>query len=529
MKVLLATFAAWVYLQAAACVMLSLDHTGVPESARVWSITQYLLRGDKESILQSIYPMIFQLDDEMEQDLNDDICSAVASRISELGEPHLASLIPFYCRRYPMGIPAFYCAAQADEYYFVLNGKRYKNPDDMYYLESGELNKQAQVSDSAMVLPGEAVIGCNTKAPIVHFYGCPDEEGLFEEFNRNLYSEATQTGKLRFIWRPTCSLKDTYLGPFPVGMTMKDKSFVENLPNEVLNVPDSFDKSKFAIQIPSDKELSDLDLKVANLIAENYQYNLSFDFALKFAKDLVNNFPIVVPELISMPNDTELITESNEKLAKSGVDYKLLGLYLNGQNWKVSSLNEYTLINALKAEYYKLKQLSSCLSQINDDVSLVTAKRLITYFAQISLPNLQQLQPVKLDLHRIRGFSESVIYFNDIEIDDQYRDLTRDIEKFFEKSKFGEIPEYRHNWSELIFVIDFNHLDDPDTKLALEGLKRAISVITQGYPQRIGLLPLNTGDAGNIIKKIYELKNEDLLLLEDFFGRRTNQRWENFL
>ncbi|AQZ09155.1 KRE5 (YOR336W) [Zygosaccharomyces parabailii] len=535
MKIYLALFTVFLYLKAAQCVLLSLIGASVPESAKIWSIASYILRGCNEKILQSIYPIILQLDDEMEDSLGDNLCYTVANRISDLGEPHLASLMPLYCKWYPMGVqdPHERYEYVPNELCFILNGKKYENPDDVYYLKSGELKKQAQVSDSKMLAPGEVVIGNNHEAPIVHFYGCPDEKGFFQEFNRNLFSEATQTGKLRFIWRPTCSLEKTALGPFPVTLTTKEQSNLDNLPQEIVKVPESFDKSKYDLLTPHEDELTSIDLEVAKLIADYYQNNQDFDAAFLYTKDFVNNFPILVSELLSLSGDTDVVSRSNDELANKGVDHNLLGLYINGQNWKVSSLNEITLLDALEAEFHKLRQLSASLSKIDNKVSLLTAKNLINDFARISLPNLQQSQPVKLDLHRIRGFSESVIYFNDIEIDDQYHDLSQDIEKFFEKSKFGEIPEYRHNWSELIFVIDFNNLEDPDTKLALEGLQRAISVITQGYPQRIGLLPLNTGQAESIVKKIYYLRDMDLLLLEDFLkdlaigGDRISADYQN--
>lgn len=509
-------------LQAVACLSISLQSSGVPEKSKVWSITKYLFRGDKKGVLASVYPLVTRIDEDYEQSATDNLCEVVAGRLSELGESELASLLPLYCKWYPMGIPSSKTYEDSNgDICFVLNGKRYDHSDDVFYLKSKELKKQAQVPDHEMIAVDDVVIGDNLEAPIVHFYGCEDdEEGKFEEFNRNLYSEATQTGKLRFIWRSTCSKEqDAQVGPFPVELSIREgESSMSQLPLDFLGIPDQFDKSKCDLVNPTEKQLSDLDLKVAHLIAEHYRSSEDFNSTLDYARRITNNFPLLVPQLINTNNDSESIMKSNTNLTESGVDHKLLGLYINGQNWKVSSLNQYTLLNALDSEFYRLRQLLSGLVNMYPKSTLLTAKDLITRFSQISLPNLQQSQPIKVDLHRIRGFSESVIYFNDIEIDDQYRDLTTEIEKFFEKSKFGEIPEYRVNWNELIFVIDFNNLEDQDTKLALEGLRRAIGVVTQGYPQRIGLLPLNTGDSNGIIRKIYELKDIDLLELEDFLG-----------
>ncbi|GAV53684.1 hypothetical protein ZYGR_0AK01860 [Zygosaccharomyces rouxii] len=522
MKSITAGLAFLAVLECVICLSVTLQGAGVSERFKIWTIAQHLFQSDKKGTLTKVYPLITQLDEELEDTPIESLCEAVSYRLSELGEPDMASMMPLYCQWYPMGLPftSNYDHSNSGTY-FVLNGKRYDHSDDVFYLKSSELKKQAQVPDQAVIAVNDVVIGHNSEAPIVYFYGCPDdEESTFEEFNRNLYSEATETGKLRYIWRSTCHVeRDTKLGPFPVELSLRDdKSDINVLPIECLGIPHQFDKSKYGLINPTAKKLSDLDLKVANLIAQKYNLSKDFNSTLDYARGIINNFPLLVPELITMKNNTEAIMKSNTNLTESGVDHKLLGLYINGENYRFSSLDQYTLLNALESEYRRLKQLLSGLMKMYSKSTLITAKDLITRFSQISIPNLQQSQPIKVDLHRIRGFSESVIYFNDIEIDNQYQELTQDINKFFEKSKFGEIPEYRHNWNELIFVIDFNKLEDQNTQLALEGLKRAIGVVTQGYPQRIGLLPLNTGDSDNIIRKIYELKDGDLLELEDFLG-----------
>lgn len=522
MKLLTTVVALLSVLECTICLSISLQSAGISEKLKIWTIAQHLFRGDKKDILSKIYPLVMQLDEKFENIPVGSLCEAVSNCLSELGEPDLASLMPLYCQGYPMGFPptSNYNHSNSNSY-FVLNKKRYDNSDDVFYLKSSELKKQAQVPDQTMIAVNDVVIGYNLEAPIIYFYGCPNEdEGIFEEFSRNLYSEATKNGKLRFIWRSTCYVgHDVKVGPFPVELSLRDgKSDIDVLPIDHLDIPHQFDKSKYGLISPTDNQMSNLDLKVAHLIAQKYNSSKNFNSTLGFARGIINNFPLLVPELITVKNDTEAIMKSNTNLTESGVDHKLLGLYINGQNWRLSSLDQYTLLNALESEYRRLKQLVSGLIKIYSKSSLITAKDLITRFSQISIPNLQQSQPIKIDMHRIRGFSESVIYFNDIEIDDQYRDLSTDINAFFEKSKFGEIPEYRHNWNELIFIIDFSRLEDQDTQLALEGLKRAIGVVTQGYPQRIGLLPLNTGNSDNIVRKIYELKDRDLLELEDFLS-----------
>ena len=135
------------------------------------------------------------------------------------------------------------------------------------------------------------------------------------------------------------------------------------------------------------------------------------------------------------------------------------------------------------------------------------SKELLKKFSQLSLSNLQGSQPPKYDLHRFPGFSESIIYFNDIEKDLQYKEkLSTKLSSFFDKSDFGILPAFKENWNEVVFVIDFSDLYSKENLSALSGLLRALDIIKNGYPQRIGLLPLYHGEMPPVLRNIYELK-----------------------
>lgn len=55
-------------------------------------------------------------------------------------------------------------------------------------------------------------------------------------------------------------------------------------------------------------------------------------------------------------------------------------------------------------------------------------------------------------------------------------------------------------------------------KEALGGLVRAVNVVSQGYPQRVGLLPFSSDSDKSVVNKIYELKNstDNLTELKSF-------------
>lgn len=505
---------------------------GVPEPVKVWSILQFLLPGEKGKILPDLYPYVTQLE-ESEAALECPDCDLVATvgeiLTSEYELSDIAALLPLYADLYPMGLPQ-YVGNGSNENYFVLNGKRYDKSDDVFYLKSKELQEQARAANSGVVGSDEVVIGIEHAAPIVLLHGCPDDDGVFEEFNRNLYSEASSTGKLRYVWRSTCSHDRSAVKGIPLGLTKRDQSDPSVLPPEVLNIPAEFASEALSLYDPNNEELADLDLKVASLIAKHYQGSEDFHSTLEYAKGIINNFRLLAKQLTKLKTSTSKVLKSNEKLSLDGIDYNMLGLYINGQNWRLSEADNYNLINAITHEYFTIKHLESILQKYDDVGSPSNAKRLLQIFSEASLLTLQQSQPVKIDLHRIQGFSEAIIYFNDIEIDGQYEELATDVQNFFEESKFGELPDVRQNWNEVIFVIDFGNLEDENNKIALDGLNRAIKVIAQGYPQRVGLLPLNLGAGDGLIHKIYQLKHADLTdlaeFLEDIPARYIGTRYQ---
>ncbi|QHS76413.1 Kre5p [Saccharomyces paradoxus] len=514
----------------------SLAHSlryGIPESVQVWSILVHLLDDLDGQLLADLYPLVTGLDDEI--DTQENLVALTSNILRErYGEEDVADLLELYADLYPMGMIEWSTSSNAepediDESYFVLNGNRYEKPDDVFYLKSKDLITQQKIPDIDVIQPYDVVIGANSKAPILILYSCPNiNDPDFEEFNRNLFMEAmNEEGKIRFIWRPTCSLDGKsveYPLDFPLEITLQNGSSMSSIPQlkKILStVP-----NEISVEVDHDdqlydlkpEELRELDLKVTSLISEFYQDKEDTIATLNFTKNIVNNFPLISKQLARASTVNKDIIASNEKLNSKGFDYNMLGLYINGQNWKITSLNPYNLLTALKTEHQSLLKITNLLQNLEPSKGVLDSKFLLNKFSQFSLGKLQNLQPIKLDLHTIPGFSESVIYFNDIETDPQYNELVNNVQAFFDKSKFGELPEIRQNWSEIIFVIDFAHLEDSEVKEALGGLVRAVNVVSQGYPQRVGLLPFSSNSDRSVVNKIYELKNstDDLTELKTF-------------
>ncbi|CCF58393.1 hypothetical protein KAFR_0E02400 [Kazachstania africana CBS 2517] len=496
------------------------DAFGVPESLRIWSIVNKLALDNNidASILNELYPVITKLE---ELDEAQSVTDLVYDHLNDAVSNDMAQFFKLFDSLYPMGLQFEddLNTPLNNDNFFMLNDQKYSKPDDVFYLKSKELKNQAKLGDSDVIASrNDVVIGKNADAPILLFYGCPVNDE-FDDFNRNLYNEAITTDKIRFIWRSTCSMNfpSKINSEFPLTFTVNEESDLKSLLDTKLpfNIPHEFtDLDKLSFAKPTQEELSDMDMKVTSFLVNHYQETKNLTESLEYTRAVLNNYPFLMQHFIEMqPNKklNSLISRSNEELERMGIDYKMLGLYINGQNHKYSTLDQYTLLNAIYKEYREIQNLQDILEKYlpTNVLTPTLAKDLLNSYSSFSLPHLKELQPIKLDLHRIRGFSESVIYFNDIEEDEQYEELEKDATKFFEKSKFGEIPEYRRNWAELIFVINFDILNkDPDTQHALMGLNRAVQITGEGYPQRIGLLPLGSRE-NPIVKKIYELKDTD--------------------
>lgn len=385
--------------------------------------------------------------------------------------------------------------------FFLLNSKRYENRDDLYYLKTSELRSQMAIADTKILLENEIVIGEEDSAPLIVFYGCENDDD-FQDFNENLFEEA-RMGKIRIVWRPTCLNHEQDIGAYSA--SFKDDSWGKEV-DMWLDIPDGLSvPSPYKASYLPEISLRDLDLKLTTLFMKYYINNeQNFDDFITYCRKVLDNFPILSASIASMSMNISGTEEHIKTLHQSGITSDLIGLFINGQLWRLSQLDEVSLSLAISKEWSRMTSLSALLKKYEISVS---QDAVLNAFSRESLDTLHNNQPNRYDFHRIPGFSESVIYFNDIEKDDQYQQLSMKLTTFFTKSEFGEIPAYKENWNELVFVINFDNLsENEDTQESLQGLLRAIDVVSKGYPQRIGLLPLVKKEGNKIVDTIYHLK-----------------------
>lgn len=523
------------------------------EPVSIWSILNHVVSDTKvgQQLLNNLYPIITGLD-EFSEDTEDYYTTEdfegeggneeeftlfqkvmetleafdKANKNSNSEIAFNAQLFKTYYNLYPFGFLDHIDSTLPKVNHFVLNGKRFDKPDDSFYLKSDDLKKQSKLSDFELLSENDnpsAIIGTNPRAPLLIFHGCPDLPD-FKDFNRNLFIEATKMEKIRFFWKPICNIDSNFRinQDFSTSFTLKNNEEINKwqLLENLIDIPKKF-KNKLLLKPIGNYNISDLDMKITSLITRYYKKNGNFSSTIKYFQNIVNNFPILVNNLVNVKlsrGEKNKINKSNSILKQYGIDFHMLGIFINGQNIKLSSLNHYSLVNTIFNEWKCMSQLKNYLLdyKLSDKFSINTnTKSLLKYFTDLSILSLQELQPIKIDLHRIKSFSDNVIYFNDIEKDSQYDELSTDIERFLaEKSKFGEIPEYRKNWNEIIFVINFDeilHTQERNDWEALSGLIRSLRVVKEGYPQRIGLLPIGSSKSSAVLSKIYDFKLENNL------------------
>ncbi|CUS20801.1 LAQU0S01e14950g1_1 [Lachancea quebecensis] len=497
----------WSHTIFASCATVRFPNASSGDKLRLWNAVAGLVKD--EQLVQDLYFLIAGVSDELDGlDGGDSLLEQAASVLAH-HNPEVASLLPLWYALEPG-----FSKDDSNQNYFLLNKKRFEHADDLFYLKTDDLNAQKSVCINDILDSGDVVIGPNRDAPVILFYGCDRAED-WEEYNRNLYMEAL-AGKIRFVWRSTCPNDLPFeFEPTAVALTVKDSQW--NSPfDHAFDLPEGLSSGRATrsrAQQVKDEQLKDLDMKAGTLVYDFYEKSQNASETIRYFRQIVNNFPIVARPLAEQkgPQIDKRWEGALKKFAKEGIDNTMLGLFVNGQYHKLSNLDQWSVLQSITLELNRIDFLMTLLQKyqnITSEESLILAKQLLNTFSTRSLVTHQLLQPAKYDLHRIPGFSESIIYFNDIELDSDYAEkLKDDIAMFFEESEFGELPAYRENWNEVVFVIDFSDLRSKDTWEALQGMLRALQIVKKGYPQRIGLLPFSTDpqDYG-ILRKIYELK-----------------------
>lgn len=340
---------------------------------------------------------------------------------------------------------------EAPHAFLVFNDKIYCSPQDTYALKT-------QISFKQETQEFDRVIGKHQDAPLVILYGVPGSQVTLE-FLRLLLSEA-DAGKLKFTWRylPCTSQKDPMIG-FGARLLSKD------------TVPLTFDGDEFAQQILSESSNFDQLLRMKELFRD---VSSSKKLEVVRTEELKQKF------LSSKKNNSLLGLSSNS-----------VGLYVNGAIIPKAELSPYSLIATIKKELRRVKMLTSL------GFNTKQAKTLLGKFALLStVKEIQYKKGNSVMGSNDNRFSvyndENVVFFNNIEQDQNYREYTENAHlaylKHSKQLRAGQIPPLKANVHDLIFVINLSDRRQLEVFFTL-----AKVILDRAIPQQVGVLPLVSG------------------------------------
>ncbi|SGZ37962.1 uncharacterized protein HGUI_00162 [Hanseniaspora guilliermondii] len=433
---------------------------------------------------------------------------------------------------------------------FILNGESF-DLDEIYYLKTDKLTFKAEFHNS--VNTKQPIIGSvegliknldgeidqeekflyqakyiNTEKPLIELH-CSLSDEFFELF----VMEALE-GKFNLVWYDTSNI--TFYDPKNTESDTLYELKFDNVKGLTLNNTDIVSDATFTDKQRSNKKgfLSNLDnLITLNAIEKHsndtwesldYIFNSTNNLVFNdYQQNLVREFNLNKEEILSQKDD--ILVKDLYTLKQNGISYDNLGFYLNGMNILNHHASQMSVLDAITHELEMMNGLRNSITkvfpQLNKQVSIQSIKKLLleyeVMYSKLSMFN----QPRKFDLQKSEDDKEIVLFVNDLENDFQYKDLNTDLHKFLSSSHEKEFPGMKENWNDIVFLLDMNNTN------MLRDFIRVITVISDGFPQRIGFIPLTDDlDLLNKILQVYRNPIKLANLLKDPSVRTAKPKYD---
>lgn len=534
-------------------ICASLEVSGESESLKVWNSFMKMypilsVVNSDESFLQRQDIVNYVVEEVMLQDQEEE--SSTHSNVYKYLYKKSAMLANLYKSYYDINMPLILNKSPYKTPRFILNGESF-DLDEIYYLKTDKLILQAEFHNSM-----------NTKQPMIgsveglikNLDGEMDQEenflyqakyinnekpmielhcSLSDEFFELFVMEAIE-GKFNLVWYDTSNI--TFYDPKRTDDDSLYELKFDNVKGLTLNNTDVVSDAVFTDKQRSNKKgfLSNLDnLITLNIIEQHfndtwgsldYIFNTTNNLIFNdYQQNLVREFNLHKEEILSQKND--IIKKNLNILKQNGISYDNLGLYINGMN----ILNHHTsLMNVLDTITHELEMMNGLKNsitkvfpQLNKQVSIQSIKKLLleyeVMYSKLSMFN----QPRKFDLQKTEDDKEIVLFVNDLENDFQYKDLNTDLHEFLSSSHEKEFPGMKENWNDIVFLLDMKNTN------MLRDFIRVITVISDGFPQRIGFIPLTDDlDLLNKILQVYKNPIKLANLLKDPSVRSAKSKYD---
>lgn len=517
-------------------ICASVEVAGEYESLKVWNSFMKMypilsVVNSDESFLQRQDIVNYVVEEVMLHDQEEE--SSTHSNVYQYLYKKSPMLANVYKGYYDINMPLILNKSPYKTPKFVLNGESF-DLDEIYYLKTDKLTLQAEFHNSM-----------NTKQPIIG-----SVEGLIKNLDGEINQEESILYQARYIntEKPVielhCRLSDEFFELFVMealegkfnlvwydtsNITFYDPKHTEEVNLYELKFNDVKGLTLNNTEVVSDAVLTDnqrsnkkgfmsnLDnLITLNIIEQHlndtwgtldYIFNATNNLIFNdYLQNLAREFNLNKEDFVSQKED--IIIKNLNLLKQNGISYDNLGLYINGMNILNHHASQMNVLDTITHELKVMNGLKNSITkvfpQLNKQVSIQSIKKLLleyeVMYSKLSMFN----QPRKFDLQKTEDDKEIVLFVNDLEHDFQYRDLNTDLHKFLSSSHEKEFPGMKENWNDIVFLLDINNTD------MLRDFIRVITVISDGFPQRIGFIPL-TNDL-NLLNKILQVYKSPIKL-----------------
>lgn len=442
--------------------------------------------------------------------------------------PIIANIYKLY---YQLPVPPIFNKSPYKEPQFFLDGKKH-SLDEIYYLKSDDLQRA-----SGFFNPVEQ--------PVVRLHNTEEQEFISDKVIVELHCELDNEffevfvmealdGKFDLIWYDTSNITaNSSLSAFKYDSNSLYEIQYENGKDATFNGSKLISDAVYTEKQRKNKKgfLSNLDLLLSlEAITSHSEDTWS---TLEFIEQNINEIVLkdkqqeklkyfnLNKDLI-LSNKTHIESEIKE-LQKSGISYDDLGLFVNGIAIQQSHLSKYGLLDSIVEEIKSIEGLRRSIQKVFpqlQDISMEALKHILLEYGIMSQKLSLFSQPRKFDLLKTEKNSDCTLFVNDLEKSKQYEDINDDLMVFLQSPHEKEFPAIKENWNEIVFLLDFENED------MITDFVRAVTVTSDGFPQRIGFIPI-TNDL-NLLNRLLQVYNNPIKLANLLKGQQSISVKEDF-
>lgn len=475
------------------------------------------------SIIQIISADFTGSDEEQQTNINQEVYQLLYDE-----NPVIANMYKLY---YNLPVPPIFNKSPYKEPQFVLHGEKHLL-DEIYYLKSEHLQRSSDfikpVEQPVIRLQNTEEKGYVSNKAMVELH-CELDNEFFE-----LFVMEALDGKFDLIWYDTSNI------------TASPSHSLKYDPNSLYEIQyeNGKDVTFNGSKLISDSMYTEKQRKNKNGFLSNLDLLLSLEAITTHSEDTWNTLDSIehnINEIVLKDKQQEKLTSFNlnknlilsnktliqsevTELQKNGISYDDLGVFVNGIPLQQSHLSKYGLLETIVQELKSFEGLSHSVQQVFPQltaISIEDLKHILLEYGIMSQKLKLFSQPRKFDILKTEKNSDCVLFVNDLENDKQYDGINDDLMVFLQSHHEKEFPAIKENWNDIVFLLDFENEE------MITDFIRAVAVTSDGFPQRIGFIPM-TNDL-SLLNRLLQVYDSPIKLTNLLKGQKSVSVKEDFV